>query len=71
MKTKHFNKKLILKKETIAHLGRKGMAGLQAGAADYGPETWGVDGFGEGTCPNGTTNLDSNCPIDTCGCEPA
>ena len=64
MKIKNFNKKLFLKKETVSHLGRKDMSKLQAG---YGTETW-VAVYGGGICPNGTTYLDSRCPIDTCTC---
>ncbi|NIM17656.1 MAG: hypothetical protein GTO45_37300 [Candidatus Aminicenantes bacterium] len=70
MKTKNFNKKLILKKETIADLNQEEMSRLQAGLGVYGPETWGVDGYGEEICPNGTTCLDSRCPIETCTCKP-
>ncbi len=55
MRIMTISKKLVLKKETIAHLAKGDMRRLQGGAA-Y--ET----GDGDLTRPN------SMCPIDTCSC---
>jgi hypothetical protein len=58
MSPKPIHKKLVLKKETIANLGKKGMLNLRAGA--YAPES---ENPGETTCAN------SHCPILTCTCK--
>lgn len=71
MKTKNLKKKLYLKKVTISDLHKDEMSFLHAGYADIVPEeTHKVNGFGDEICPNGTTRVDSHCPVYTCGCLP-
>lgn len=68
MKRKNFDKKLVLKKATVANLRKQDMVWLQGGV--YMEEAFGQGWVEETVCSDcTTTNLDSHCPILTCTCN--